>query len=307
MTAVEVRDPRSDGSSHRTAPRGQRQLDPRQRVITAASAVLAALLLGFLLNVSLVGALKHNRDQAVARADLREQLALGTAPVSDLTFDGLVVALGAPLAIVEIPSLGVDEVVFQGSTSGVLRSGPGHRRDTVMPGQTGTSIVMGRRAAYGAPFAQLKELNPGDEIRITTGQGVNTFRVLDVRRDGDPRPTPVAAGASRVTLMTADGAAFAPAGVLRVDADLVSDVMPAARPSLTIRTLPESERLMAGDDGALVPLLLWAEGLLLAAVALTWARSRWGGRQAWVAGVPVLGLAGLAVADQLGRLLPNML
>jgi hypothetical protein len=71
--------------------------------------------------------------------------------------------------------------------------------------------------------------------------------------------------------------------------------------------LDQSELPMHGEDSAWVPLVLWGEALLLAAVALTLARARWGRWQAWTAGVPVLGALGLIVADQVVRLLPNLI
>ncbi len=64
---------------------------------------------------------------------------------------------------------------------------------------------------------------------------------------------------------------------------------------------------MARDPDAWMPLVLWGQALLVAALALAWARIRWGGWQTWLVGVPVLGALGLAAADQAARLLPNLL
>lgn len=47
----------------------------------AALCVLAALLLGFAANLTIVGHLQHARDQQTAYDEFRRQLALGTAPV----------------------------------------------------------------------------------------------------------------------------------------------------------------------------------------------------------------------------------
>ena len=55
-----------------------------------------------------------------------------------------------------------------------------------------------------------------------------------------------------------------------------------------------------------MPLVLWGQALLLAAFGVA-GRVRWGGWQAWVVGIPVLGALGATIADQIARLLPNLL
>jgi len=53
--------------------------------------------------------------------------------------------------------------------------------------------------------------------------------------------------------------------------------------------------------------VLWGQALLIAAGAITWARTRWGRWQVWIVAVPVLGYFGLAVADQAAGLLINLM
>lgn len=62
----------------------------------AALCVLAALLIGFAADLTVVGHLQHAREQSTAYDDLREQPALGTAPVGQLACDGKPLAPGAP-------------------------------------------------------------------------------------------------------------------------------------------------------------------------------------------------------------------
>lgn len=262
--------------------------------------ILAAMLLGFLAQVAVVGTLTHNRDQQVAYDDLRLSLAEGTGPVGP-------VQPGTPVARLAIPAIGLKEVVLEGTASGVLRSGVGHRRDTVLPGQAGVSILMGRRTAYGGPFSQLGELKAGDSIEVTTGQGTAKFRVIGKRLAGDPGPPDLAAGGSRITFMTSAGPRFAPDGVLRVDADRESPGVPGEAPALSTTDLPRSERELAREPGALTPAAGWGMVLTLAAVATAWLRARWGRWQAWVVAIPTLGLLGITVADHTARLLPNLM
>ncbi|MGQ0630600.1 MAG: sortase [Sporichthyaceae bacterium] len=271
-------------------------------LIATSMTILAALLFGFLAQVTVLGTLKHNRDQQVAYDDLRLRLAEGTAPVGPV--DGQPLAKGIPIARISIPSVGVREVVLAGTTSEVLRSGIGHRRDTVLPGQSGLSVLMGRRMAYGGPFSQLGFLIRGDEIRIVTGQGEAVYAVVGVRVAGDPQSPP---NAARLTLITTSGPRFAPEDALRVDADLVSTPFPAATPAFTALDLPADERAMKSEPGALADISVWGILLFAAAIAVTWLRLIWGRWQAWLVGVPVIGWLGTVVADNATRLLPNLL
>lgn len=74
---------------------------------------------------------------------------------------------GDPVAIIEIPSLGVRKIVVSGVQVSSLRKGPGHYRNTALPGQRGNFAIAGHRTAYGSPFKEVDKLNPGDEIIVT--------------------------------------------------------------------------------------------------------------------------------------------
>ncbi|MFE2945183.1 sortase, partial [Streptomyces sp. NPDC059255] len=274
----------------------------------AALCVLAAVLLGFAADLTVVGHLKHARDQQTAYDALREQLAEGTAPVGQLGGDGKRLPPGAPVALLDIPALGVHEVVGEGTTSGVLMSGPGHRRDTVLPGQAGTSVIMGRQWAYGGPFTALDRIPGGATITVTTGQGKAEYRVTGVRRAGDELPAPGdARSQGRLTLITAVGPPYTPSGVLRVDAELTTPVQPS--PPRTIRAgwIGSAEETLQGDGGAWLAVFLWTQGLFLAALLAAWAARVWGRWQTWICAVPVLLVLGLSVSGAATRLLPNLL
>ena len=278
------------------------------QVAATAAMILSVTLLAFAVYVGFVSRLHHDRAQVTAYANFRVELALATAPTGQgqPADPGRPLALGTPVAVLAIPQLNLREVVFEGTTSAVLENGPGHLRDTPLPGQAGTSEIMGRMALYGGPFRDLGNLAPGDSFTVTTGQGTHTYRVLDVRRVGDAQPPP-GPGAGRLVLATADGNPFVATGVLRVDADLTSPTQ--GRPPAVVRPaqLSAAEQVMASDDTAWLRLVATGLLLLLAVGFIAWARHFWGGRQAWLVGVPVLTFLGLAVADQAARLLPNLM
>lgn len=237
----------------------------------------------------------------------RAQLAAGTAPVSEGDFDDVLLADGAPVGIIDIPRLGVHEVIAEGTSSGVLAGGPGHRRDTVLPGQVGVSVVMGRAAAFGGPFGRLQSLQPGERFEVRTGQGLNTFEVLGVRYAGDPTPPAPVRGESRLILLTARGAPYVPTGIAYVDARLVDKGQPPGARQTTPITLPPSHAALATDTTTVWALVFALQFLVAAEIAAVWAFRRVGAQKTWIVFVPILLLASVFVCDQLVRLLPNLL
>ncbi|MBL1081666.1 sortase [Streptomyces actinomycinicus] len=268
---------------------------------------LAALLLGCTVQLLLLSGIQQHSAQHAAFDELRRQLALGTAPVAQTDQQGALLGPGTPVALIDVPELGLSQVVLEGTDSTVLTGGPGHRRDTPMPGQSGTSVLMGRAAAYGGPFGHLADLAEGDTFTVTTGQGKARYQVIGVRRAGDPAPAPPATGKGRLVLVTATGTRFMPDGVLRVDADLVS--APFQTPAAVIRagTLPDSEEPLARPSEVPWPLVMWLQALLLASVAAVWTWHRWGRHQTWLVLAPVIAVLGLRVATHATELLPNLL
>ncbi|MEV8391762.1 MULTISPECIES: class E sortase [unclassified Streptomyces] len=301
------------GSASRTEPAGRggargTPARPGLALAGAALCVLAAVLLGFAANLTVVGHLQHARDQQVAYDELRKQLAEGTAPVGPLDNNGKELALGAPVALLDIPALGVHEVVGEGTTSGVLMSGPGHRRDTALPGQSGTTVIMGRQWGYGSPFSHLDRLPDNATITLMTGQGKAEYRVTGIRRAGDELPPPSdGQNAGRLTLITATGAPYTPSGVLRVDAELTTPVQPSPPRERRSGWIGSAEEALKGDGGAWLAVFLWTQALFLAALLAAWAHRVWGRWQAWICAVPVLAALGLAVSGAATRLLPNLL
>ena len=272
-------------------------------VARPALITLAVVLLAGLLELTVVGRFTHESTQTRLYDRLRNELALGTAPVSEVDDHNRAIADGTPLAIIDIPSIGVHEVVAEGTRSEVLVGGPGHLRDTPLPGEAGTSQIFGRAAAFGGPFGSLHRLHRGDVIRFTTGAGVAKYRVIDVRRPGELMPPALETGAGRVTLLTADGLPFVPSRVLRVDADLVGK---SSAPTVASVALSSSERAMGIDTGSLFALVLWLEALLVVVGlgALSW--RRWGRVETWIVFIPVALLVGYALTDEVARLLPNL-
>ncbi|MDP4689161.1 MAG: sortase [Candidatus Nanopelagicales bacterium] len=296
--------PPGSGDTKDPAPRF---MDSPMFLVASVLLIFSCLCLGFLANLLVVSQLIHARDQEVLYSDFRSELANAIAPVGQTDINGALLQPGAAIAILEIPDIGLQEVVVEGTTSTVTQSGPGHKRDTVLPGQAGTSVIYGRQAAFGGPFGQVEILQPGMTIVATTGQGVAEYRVIGVRRPGDPIPALLQSGEGRLTLVTAMGPRFMPTDLLRVDAELVSQVQPSPPRVITPASMDPAEQAMAGDPEGLVPLLLWLQVLLAVAVATVWLVLRWGKWQAWLVAAPIFFFAGVMASMSAIRLLPNLL
>ena len=265
---------------------------------------LAAVMLGFCLNVVVGSRLEHRVAQAGAFDRLRQELALATAPLGPRNRDHSLLELGAPMALIEIPTLGVKEVVEEGTTGAVLMSGPGHLPSTPFPGGAGTSVILGRAAAYGGPFARIGQLHDGALVKVTTQVGKSTFRVIDRRRAGDVIPT-LASDKGRLTLATATGPTFLPSGVVWVDADLIGPPLAAQKP--VVERLPSDERPLGNDPGALPGVWLWSAVLVLIVTAAFWSWRRRGAAQAWIIFSAPIVLVGYFLGGQISIVLPNLM
>lgn len=276
------------------------------RVSGWAMIIVAALFAGLALHLGVISQLAEHRSQSVLYNDFRAQLALGTAPIGQVDSNGAMLAAGAPVALLQIPSLGITDTVVEGTTSSTLLAGPGHRRDTPLPGQQGVSVVYGRQAAYGGPFSDIASLKPGATILTTTGQGAAAYRVTDIRYAGDRSPALASATAGRLTLVSATGMPFVSGAVVRVDADLVGKAYPTPQPVLRAAALSPAEQPLASDSGGWLPLFLWGELAVVVAVGIILALRRWGRWHTWVVGVPVVLIIGVEMAKQVVIVLPNL-
>lgn len=67
------------------------------------------------------------------------------------------------LTRVVIPKINLDAIVVEGASRKDLSDGPGHMRETAMPGQPGNAVITAHRDTF---FRHIYELNRGDEIII---------------------------------------------------------------------------------------------------------------------------------------------
>jgi sortase A len=154
---------------------------------------------------------------------------------------------GAPVGIIDIPAIGLNQVVVEGVGTAQLRAGPGHYPGTSLPGQAGNAGIAGHRTTYGHPFYDLNAVAPGDRVVLTTLQGIFTY-AADTTTVVSPSDTTVLTASTdpHLTLTTCNPR-YSAATRLVLHATLVRSTLFATRttqprptPSVTVPTTPAS-------------------------------------------------------------------
>ena len=89
-----------------------------------------------------------------------------------------------PVARLRAPNQDAEMIVLAGSSGAVMAFGPGHLDGSALPGEAGNAVIAGHRDTH---FAFLRDVEPGDEIRLETPNGsehsyrVESARVVDER------------------------------------------------------------------------------------------------------------------------------
>jgi sortase A len=286
----------------RRLARGDAEASPASAVVQWSFAIVAGLLLWILAFGTVFSGLVEHHLQHNLYVSLRQNLFDGVVPV------GAPIAEGAPIALINGPAGGIHQVVVvQGTSAGDLRAGPGHYPGSPLPGQPGGALIFGRSVSYGGPFADIGHFHAGDKITVTTGQGVFTFLVEDVRRAGDPIPSALPAGGSQLTLETSEGSGWrsgwAPSHTLWVDAILQGKAAQAAPVAAT----SSADQAMATDSSGLFQVVLWLQLLVFVVVVIVVLRRRWGGWQLWLIAMPITVASLWGLSNAAWPLLPNLL
>jgi sortase A len=166
--------------------------------------VLGVLLLGFVAYQLWGTAIQHDRAQADLEKEFSAQLGTTVPPATTATTVAVapsstvastaaapttvpttaptapprpVFNEGDAVARLEIPRIGVNEIVVAGVGVDDLKKGPGHYPQTPLPGEPGNAAIAGHRTTYGAPFLDIDNLQPGDQIVTTTYAGRFVYQV----------------------------------------------------------------------------------------------------------------------------------
>lgn len=279
----------------------RRRREGTLRVVALALVAVGAinlLFLGFEFGATRLVASRWQRE---ALRDFKDQVESGTMAVP-----GFIPQPATPVAILSIPIVGARQVVLEGTTPSILKEGPCHVRGTPLPGQVGNAVIAGRRTTYGAPFSRLAELVVGDEIDVTTGQGVFTYAVTETRVVMPGQSDVLASSADNMlTLMTSSPAVGAK-GRYAVLATLQGPAYPAT--DRASAPLEPRENGLTGDAAGLLPAILWG-ALFAASATIAWRLRRRGvdRRVLYLLATPLVITTAFLAFENLDRLLPGTL
>jgi sortase A len=95
---------------------------------------------------------------------------------------------GRPMGRLVVRRMGLRVVFVQGTNwAHDLSKGPGHYKQTSVPGLGRTTAIAGHRTTFGAPFRHIDRLKKGDPIVVQLPYGTFLYRVLSHRvvKDND--------------------------------------------------------------------------------------------------------------------------
>lgn len=218
-------------------------------------------------------------------------------------------AVGHAAAIIQIPSLGVDEMVIESDNVEGLRGGPIHDPRTPLPGAEGNALVIGRRSRFGGPFAHLDRLKVGDQIVVQAKNiPVTAFTVVCTQTvAGGESSFAAPSSGRRLTLVTAAGGLVPSRRVVVVaSADPADEVCHTvgAEADTTSRESLEPKR---GSPLANVGMLTAYAAIVGLVATWRWTRRRYRLPTAVVVSLPVAALATTMLLLGLDRILPGSL
>lgn len=108
-------------------------------------------------------------------------------------------ASGSPVARLQIPSVGLDEIVIEGVGDLELNVGPGHLPGSALPGEPGNSVISAHRDRH---FLKLGGLAVGDTILTEVGPGTKRWIVVARRVVQAGEPALFASKTPTLTLTT---------------------------------------------------------------------------------------------------------
>jgi LPXTG-site transpeptidase (sortase) family protein len=270
---------------------------PYRRLIGFALVGIAGLLALFLIYLAAFTPLTASRDQQRLADSLKGQ----PLTVYKLV-NGHLPAEGSAVAVIKIPSIGLNQVVIYGTSAADLMTGPGLMQGTSLPGAVGNTVIAGRRVTFGAPFGSIGSLRPGQKIHVVDGAGNFTYKVKRIRHVGiGQRDVVTPTTDNRLTLVTSNSSLIT-SGRLVVQAELVGTAVDIPDNAVSV---PSYDLGLSGDPSAGGLAAMWSFltvfFLVLAAFAV-WRLGRpW---LIYLFAAPVVMMCGLFACESVARALP---
>jgi len=269
---------------------GEVATSKRRRGSSQLLSYITLVTVGVLVVEFLLAVLLQQRSQQQLTSEFKSVVATAASAIGQSDVSPLpdtAPAYGSPVALLQIPAIGLTQVVVEGVTSNFTQLGPGHVPGTVLPGQAGEAVIVGRRTTFGAPFFKVPGLKPGTEIRVTTVEGPSLYKVIG------PKEAEAGSGSNILKLVTSSPP------ILAFKSETVTAVLqakPYPDTPKNARTAPNTNQF------ALMLLLL--QVLVLALIASRGIYQRFGAMVGWILIAPLVAGSLVALTLALDTLLP---
>ena len=271
---------------------------PYRRLAGFALVGLAGLLVLFLLYLLAFTPLTAGRNQQRLADSLK-----GSPLTVYKLVNGHVPAEGSTVGAIQIPAIGVDQVVVSGTSAADLMNGPGLMPGSSLPGSPGNAVIAGRRVTFGGPFGSIGSLRKGAVIHVVDGAGAFTYTVTRVHVVAIGKKDVILPTAdNRLTLVTSNSSVVT-SGRLVVQCKLIGRAVVV--PGSTV-AVPTHDLGLSGDPAAWGLTALWAFLTLVVLVGAAFAV--WRLRKPWLIylfAAPVIMMCGLFACESVARALPS--
>jgi sortase A len=292
-----------DGGHQDVTERGQ---PSRRQIIFGAVAAVVVFVIAVGAVIYGIGSLVHARDQRALMAT--ERTAIANAAILSKALNTVKLPTepplpGAPVGVLAIPALSVNEAVVEGVGSSQTVSGPGHVPGTAGLGEPGNAGIVGRNAAYGGVFGRLAQLKPGDRVLTATVEGQSVYVVRRVATVTIESLQPVyrATQNSRLTLVTS-------ASDVPWNSDRAVVVTALLRgkpyPATPQESVDPNQLGNSGESGAWAELLLSVLALAVVAVGALYLYRRCTVRSAYLLSTAPLVAFTVVAAESISRMFP---
>ena len=270
---------------------------PYRRLCGFALVGVAGLLALFLVYLYAFTPLTASRDQQRLAGSLKGQ----PLTVYKLV-NGHLPPEGSAVAVLQIPSIGVDQIVVQGTSAADLMNGPGLMPGSALPGSVGNSVIAGRRVTFGATFGNIGALHTGAKINVVDGAGRFTYKVTHILQVPIGHKDVVLPTIDdRITLVTSNSSLIT-SGREVVQGKLVGHAVEVPDDTIAV---PSYELDLSGDPSAGGLAAMWSFFTLIVLVSAGFLA--WRLRRPWLVylfAAPVVVLCGLFACESVARALP---
>lgn len=145
--------------------------------------IAAMLLVGFIIFQFIFSWILQIRSQQMGAYQLANRFSIAAGAIGHLDLSPLPNEppyIGEAIALIKIPKLRMEQIIFEGSDSNTTKKGIGHVPGTSGISETGTSILVGRKSTWGSTFYKIDKLKVGDIFFITNVSGTKKYKISDI-------------------------------------------------------------------------------------------------------------------------------